>query len=209
MRSYTLEVWGDLACFTRPEMKVERVSYEVMTPSAARAVFEAIFWKPAIRWVVEEVQVLKPIQFTTIRRNEVASKASARSGQLFIEDDRQQRAATLLKDVRYVIRAHMELISEKQGDNTEIKVQEMFARRASKGQCIMQPYLGCREFAAYFQLVEDASAYQPVAVDKDLGYMLHDMDFSEALRPMPRFFKAQMRQGRVRIPHPDSEELVA
>lgn len=207
MKTYTLHVWGEFACFTRPEMKVERVSYDVMTPSAARAVFEAIFWKPAFRWVVEQIDVLEPIRFTTIRRNEVASKASARKPCILIEEDRQQRAATLLKNVGYLIHAHMEMTPKAgEGDNPT-KLHEMFTRRASGGQCFMQPYLGCREFPAYFELVEDASRFTPQQVTKELGYMLHDLDYSDTSSPEPRFFKAALEGGSLK--NLDREELRA
>lgn len=209
MNSYILHVWGEFACFTRPEMKVERVSYDVMTPSAARAVFEAIFWKPAFRWVVEQIDVLEPIRFTTIRRNEVGSKASLRKPHILIEEDRQQRAATLLKNVGYLIHARMEMMPKAGADENPAKLHEMFTRRAAKGQCFMQPYLGCREFPAYFELVEDASSYHSQTLDKDLGFMLHDMDYSDLSSPQPRFFKATLTNGHLTVPHPDSEELVA
>ena len=222
MQSYSLRVWGDFACFTRPEMKVERVSYDVITPSAARAVFEAIFWKPALRWVVEGVDVLSPIRTTTIRRNEVESKISTRKAEqamrdgkgdlgLFIEEERQQRAATVLRDVAYLLHAHMEVKPGMHSDYPKPKLHEMFTRRAEKGQCFMQPYLGCREFPAYFEPVTDASRFPPISdqdKDKDLGFMLHDLDYGRET-PQPRFFRAQLRNGTLSIPHPDSEELCA
>lgn len=222
MESYSLRVWGDFACFTRPEMKVERVSYDVITPSAARAVFEAIFWKPAIRWVVDRVDVLNPIRTTTIRRNEVASKTSVRNAELamrrgrvgfglFIEEDRQQRAATVLKDVAYLLHAHMDVRPGMQRDYPAAKVHEMFIRRAEKGQCFMQPYLGCREFPAYFEPVTDASRFPPIGdqdKDKDLGFMLHDLDYVRET-PEPQFFRARLRNGILRIPAPGSDELRA
>ena len=206
MTSFCLEVSGDFACFTRPEMKVERVSYDVMTPSAARSVFEAILWKPAIRWEVRRIEVLKPIRWVSVRRNEVASKASVRNAQtamntgqgnlaLYIEEDRQQRAGLFLRDVAY--RLHAELVPVG-GDAVAnpAKYREMFQRRAEKGQCVNQPYLGCREFAARFRLIDDPAG-EPQALDesRDLGWMLYDMDFEDRADPKPRFFRADMQHG--------------
>ena len=206
MTSFCLEVSGDFACFTRPEMKVERVSYDVMTPSAARSVFEAILWKPSIRWEVRRIEVLKPIRWVSVRRNEVASKMSVRNAQtamnaghgnlaLYIEEDRQQRAGLFLRDVAY--RLHAELIPVG-GDAVAnpAKYREMFQRRAEKGQCVNQPYLGCREFAARFRLVDDpASEPQALNESRDLGWMLYDMDFESRDDPKPRFFRADMQCG--------------
>ena len=206
MDSFCLEVSGDFACFTRPEMKVERVSYDVMTPSAARSVFEAILWKPAIRWEVRRIEVLKPIRWVSVRRNEVASKVSVRNAQtamntgqgnlaLYIEEDRQQRAGLFLRDVAY--RLHAELVPVG-GDAVAnpAKYREMFQRRAEKGQCVNQPYLGCREFAARFRLIDDPAG-EPQALDesRDLGWMLYDMDFENPTDPKPRFFRADMQHG--------------
>ena len=206
MTSFCLEVSGDFACFTRPEMKVERVSYDVMTPSAARSVFEAILWKPAIRWEVRRIEVLKPIRWISVRRNEVASKVSVRNAQtamnagqghlaLYIEDDRQQRAGLFLRDVAY--RLHAELVPVS-GDAlaNPAKYREMFQRRAEKGQCVNQPYLGCREFAARFRLIGDPAS-EPQALDesRDLGWMLYNMDFESLNDPKPRFFRADMQCG--------------
>ena len=206
MTSFCLEVSGDFACFTRPEMKVERVSYDVITPSAARSVFEAILWKPAIRWEVRRIEVLKPIRWVSVRRNEVASKVSVRNAQtamntgqgnlaLYIEEDRQQRAGLFLRDVAY--RIHAELVPV--GDdarNNPAKYREMFQRRAEKGQCVNQPYLGCREFAARFRLVDQPEDGAP-AIDetRDLGWMLFDMDFTAVGDPKPQFFRADMQHG--------------
>ena len=206
MERFCLEVSGDFACFTRPEMKVERVSYDVMTPSSARSVFEAILWKPAIRWEVKRIEVLKPIRWISVRRNEVASKASVRNAQtamgsgkgnlaLYVEEDRQQRAGLFLRDVAY--RIHAELVPV--GDdarNNPAKYREMFQRRAEKGQCVNQPYLGCREFAARFRLVDQPAEEAP-AIDetRDLGWMLFDMDFTAVGDPKPQFFRADMQHG--------------
>lgn len=219
MKTYCLELSGPWACFTRPEMKVERVSYDVMTPSAARACFEAILWKPAIRWHVRRIEVLKPIRWINLRRNEVASVVSTRNVEsamkngngdlgLYIEDDRQQRAGLFLRDVAYRIHADLEFLRERDPDASPMKYQEMFERRASKGQCVNQPYLGCREFAADFRLVGDPAA-EPPAIDetRDLGFMLHDLDFTQPNDPQPRFFRAALNRGVVEVPARDSEEV--
>lgn len=217
-KEYGLEVWGDMACFTRPELKVERVSYDVITPSAARAIFEAIFWKPAIRWEVTRIEVLNPIQWTSVRRNEVGAVGSIRTQQIYIEEKRQQRNALLLKDVRYRIYAKLVYIpvsqrkSEQQRDAKDEnpgKYQTMFERRASKGQCFNQPYLGTREFSAYFRLLEDGeSLVPPLAQDRDLGIMLYDMDFSDPENVNAMFFRANMRAGVINVPPRNSEEIL-
>lgn len=219
MKTYCLEVSGDFACFTRPEMKVERVSYDVITPSAARAVFEAILWKPAVRWHVRRIEVLKPIQWISLRRNEVASVVSTRNVDtamktgtgdlaLYVEDDRQQRAGLFLRDVAYRLHADLEFLAERDPQASATKYYEMFERRAGKGQCVNQPYLGCREFAAAFRLVTDASA-EPPPVDetRDLGFMLHDLDFSNPAEPSPRFYRANLVKGVVDVPAWDSAEV--
>lgn len=210
MTHFCLEVSGRFACFTRPEMKVERVSYDVMTPSAARSIFEAILWKPAIRWRVHRIEVLKPIRWINLRRNEVSAVVSTRnvqqamaagSGQLalYIEDERQQRAGYFLRDVAYRIHADLSLAP---GCNEPLmKYTEMFARRATKGQCVNQPYLGCREFAAAFSLVTpDAPAATPIGDTRELGWMLHDLDFTHPSDPQPRFFNAKMMAGVIEVP---------
>ena len=219
MKTYCLELTGPYACFTRPEMKVERVSYDVMTPSAARACFEAILWKPAIRWHVRRIEVLKPIRWINLRRNEVSGVVSGRNvetamkngtGELaqYIEEERQQRAGLFLRDVAYRVHADLEVLPGAAPDNTPMKFQEMFARRAAKGQCVNQPYLGCREFAAAFRLVDDLAA-EPPPVDetRDLGFMLHDLDFTHPDAPQPRFFRASMDNGVVNVPAWNSEEV--
>lgn len=242
MKTYCLEVSNNFACFTRPEMKVERVSYDVMTPSAARAVFESIVWKPAIRWQVTKIEVLKPIKWISVRRNEVGAVASTRNIQtamsaglgnlsLYVEDERQQRAGLFLRDVAYRIHAHFELrdpsfhkshfshlsrVPVHQGeedlstipDNNPAKFMSMFERRASRGQCVNQPYLGCREFACSFRLVEDVKTEpKPIGETKELGWMLYDLDFSNPADPKPRFFKACLENGIVYIPVWESEEV--
>ena len=211
MASFCLEVSGPFACFTRPEMKVERVSYDVITPSAARAVFEAILWKPAIRWSIQRIEVLRPIRWTNLRRNEVSGVASTRNVQQamnagkgvlaqYIEEERQQRAGLFLRDVAYRLHASMEMVGEDSYGNP-VKYIEMFQRRASRGQCINQPYLGCREFAANFRLIENITTCVP-AIDetRELGWMLHDLDFRSATDPQPRFFNARMQAGVIDVP---------
>jgi len=201
-----LEVSGNFACFTRPEMKVERVSYDVITPSAARAVFEAILWKPAIRWRITKIEVLKPIRWVSVRRNEVGAKLSVSNAQaamnrghgnlaLYIEEERQQRAGLFLRDVSYRLHAQMELLSDEARANPA-KYHEMFERRADRGQCVNQPYLGCREFAARFRRVRNHDVEpSPIAETRELGWMLHDLDFSNVNDPKPRFFRAHMDSG--------------
>lgn len=233
MHNWCLEVWGDYACFTRPEMKVERVSYDVMTPSAARAIFESILWKPAIRWNVTKIEVLNPIKWISVRRNEVGKKitnptAKQLSGAIgepmgiFIEDERQQRAGLFLRNVRYRIHGYFDFIppekrkvnhsvlsefwaDEKeqaeaaQADETEAKYAAMFERRAKKGQCFHRPYLGCREFACDFRLVDpQTELLVPIDETRDLGFMLYDMDFEQnASNPNPLFFRARIDKGIV------------
>ena len=221
MKRYCLEVSGDYACFTRPEMKVERVSYDVITPSAARAVFEAILWKPAVRWHVRKIEVLKPVRWMNLRRNEVASvvsvsnvKSAMNKGTgdlgLYIEDDRQQRAGLFLRDVAYRLHADLEFIRDKDKEGNARKYEEMFERRAQKGQCVNQPYLGCREFAAHFRLVEDATKETaPIGMDEKLGYMLHDLDFTNPSDPQPRFFRAEVKGGVMEVPELDHNTVRA
>ncbi len=209
-----LKIWGKYACFTRPEMKVERVSYDVMTPSAARGILEAIYWKPAIRWVIARIHVINPIRFINIRRNEIQSKLNTGAVKkamkdhsplrVFIEDDRQQRAGLILRDVDYIIEAHFEFTSDE--DNTPSKHKEIFERRALRGQCFHQPYLGCREFPANFDLVGKEIPASSLRGKKDLGWMLHDIDFDENLEA--KFFRAYMQDGIIEIP-PLKEKEVA
>lgn len=211
MKNYCLEISGDFACFTRPEMKVERVSYDVITPSAVRAVFEAILWKPAIRWHVRRIEVLAPIRWINLRRNEVASVISTRNVQqamaegegdlaIYVEDDRQQRAGLFLRDVAYRVHADLEVRSDRGDAEPPQKFFAMFERRATAGQCVNQPYLGCREFAARFRLVTDpVSERPPIPETHDLGWMLHDLDFRNPADPQPVFFRAEMRAGVIEI----------
>lgn len=215
-----LLVSGEHACFTRPEMKVERVSYDVMTPSAARGILEAIYWKPAIRWIIDAIRVLKPIRFQSIRRNEVGSKvptgkirSAIRSGDLSglslkVEEDRQQRATMLLIDVAYVIEAHFAMTSRAGTDDSPAKHLDIFNRRAKRGQCFHQPCLGTREFPAHFELLEK-DVDPPRAIDipsRDLGIMLYDIDHAHGRSSL--FFRARMENGVVRVPLPDSAEIL-
>jgi CRISPR-associated protein Cas5d len=211
MASFCLEVSGPFACFTRPEMKVERVSYEVMTPSSARSIFEAILWKPAIRWRVHRIEVLQPIRWINLRRNELSAVVSTRNVQqamaagsgtlgLYIEDERQQRAGYFLRDVAYRIHADLSLTPGRPPEPLA-KYTEIFTRRAVKGQCVNQPYLGCREFAAAFKLVTpDTPLVEPITESRALGWMLHDLDFSDPIDPQPRFFNATLASGVVNVP---------
>lgn len=212
-----------MACFTRPELKVERVSYDVITPSAARAIFEAIFWKPAIHWQVTKIEVLNPIKWTSVRRNEVGAVAS--KSPIFIEEKRQQKNTLLLQDVRYRIWAKIEFIprrkrkneepnlfdSEQHQDENPGKYNAMFERRASKGQCFNQPYLGTREFSASFRLVNPETEVldEPIAENRDLGIMLYDMDFeNDPKNPPAMFYRARMENGVIIVPPKGSEEIL-
>lgn len=222
---YCLEVWGDMACFTRPELKVERVSYDVITPSAARAIFEAIFWKPAIHWQITKIEVLNPIKWTSIRRNEVGAVAG--KSPIYIEEKRQQKNSLLLKDVRYRIWAKMEFRSvakrkaegelfahEPGRDENPMKYYQMFERRASKGQCFNQPYLGTREFSASFRLVDlehetlEAALSPEQGGNRDLGIMLYDMDFRDSKNIQAMFYRAEMKHGIIIVPPLNSEEIL-
>lgn len=197
---FWVKIWGENACFTRPEMKVERVSYDVITPSAARAVLEAILWKPAIRWVIEEIDVLKPIRWESVRRNELGVVMSPRIQGIFIEEHRQQRASLVLRDVCYVIHAHLQMTAKAGPSDSVTKFQKMFLRRVQRGQCFYIPYLGCREFSAAFELIPLSQQLpKPIEEDRDLGWMLQDLDFS-CEPPEPRFFLAHMKKGRILVP---------
>jgi CRISPR-associated protein Cas5d len=208
-RLFRLKVWGDNACFTRPEMKVERVSYDVMTPSAARGILEAILWKPAIRWHVSQIDVLKPIRWESVRRNEVGCVMSPRTDGIFIEDNRQQRAGLFLRDVAYTIHGWFEMTKRAGPEDTVIKFQEMFLRRAEKGQNFHRPYLGCREFPAHFAPVfHEQPLPEPIPETRDLGYLLHDLDFT-GQSPQPRFFRAALKSGRLKVPPLDGQEVRA
>lgn len=208
-----LRVYGSYACFTRPEMKVERVSYDVMTPSAARGILEAICWKPAIRWVVDHIHVLAPIRFESIRRNELGARIptanvrkAIRAGAVhglrqIVEEDRQQRAATVLRDVDYLIEAHFEMTEQAGAADNPAKHHDMFTRRAAKGQCFHQPCLGTREFPAAFDLVEGPPPTTRLPAeqqDRDLGWMLLDIDHANDRTPL--FFSARLKSGVMTVP---------
>ena len=237
MKGFCLEISGDFACFTRPEMKVERVSYDVITPSAARGIFSAIFWKPAIRWRITKIEVMNPIRWTSVRRNEVSAVANPRSDRIYIEEARQQRAGLILRDVRYRIYAEFDFIppekrtssinpapewladadendlyrqTEIRPDEKEAKYAAIFDRRATKGQYFIHPYLGCREFScSQIRLVKhpEMEQDQPIAESRDLGFMLYDMDFSDPSDIKPMFYRPQIVNGAIIVPHPDSEEV--
>jgi len=224
-----LHVWGQHGLFTRPELKVERMSYDVMTPSAARGILEAIHWKPAIRWVIDRIHVLEPIRFQSIRRNEVGHKAPAgkirqamKRGdleglQLLVDEDRQQRASTVLVSPRYVIEAHFDMAAKAGPEDSEGKHLDIFNRRAARGQCFHQPCLGAREFAAHFDLIppeaslparnpEAETAEHGFGAPRDLGFMLWDIDHGKPGRPS-LFFRAALRDGVLEVPHPGSAEV--
>lgn len=219
--SICIEVWGDYACFTRPEMKVERVSYDIMTPSAARGLIESIYWHPGLRWVIDRIHILAPIQFTNLRRNEVKSAVSAHtaktvmerdSGELYLvtSEDIQQRASLLLRDVRYVIEAHFDILPEKAapGDNAG-KFQDIVKRRIQKGQFYHQPCFGCREFPAHFAPCESIPPCpEELRGEKDLGYILYDMDYSDPENIRPLFFRAVLRNGVLEVPPRNSREVI-
>jgi len=216
----SLEVWGDYACFTRPEMKTERVSYDVMTPSAARGLLESIYWHPGLRWIIDRIHVCAPIRFTSLRRNEVKSIISARTartvmergtGELYLvtSQDIQQRAALLLRDVRYVIEAHFDLTDQRaEGDNAG-KFQDEMKRRIKRGQVYHQPCFGCREFPAQFQAC-DALPPCPEELrgERELGYMLWDLDYADPENITPLFFRAVLRDGVLEVPARDSGEVI-
>lgn len=244
-QGFCLEVTGDYACFTRPEMKVERVSYDVITPSAARAIFEAILWKPAICWRVTRIEVCNPIRWMSLRRNEIGAvvsmgsvKTAMKTGSgdlgLHIEDNRQQRAGLFLRDVRYRLHARFERVKREHKPNyprlvgkfddddereilrqpeTDAKYAAMFERRARKGQCFNQPYLGTREFSCAFRVIDpDAEPFSPpeeLCSERELGWMLYDMDFGAPpySDPKPLFFRASLHHGVIEVPPHDSEEV--
>lgn len=212
-----LKVWGDYACFTRPEMKAERVSYDVITPSAARGIIEAIHWKPAIRWVIDRIHVLNEIRFENIRKNEVGTKISASNAKramnagdlaglhLLVEENRQQRATLALRNVAYGIEAHFEM-TDSAGDDTPAKHYEIFRRRAEKGQCFHRPALGLREFVADFDWVDEVPV-SALSGRRDLGWMLYDIDFANG--NTPQFFRAEMVDGVIDVAAARARGLVA
>ncbi|MHB0971978.1 MAG: type I-C CRISPR-associated protein Cas5c [Thermoanaerobaculia bacterium] len=203
--TYKVRVRGPYACFTRPELKTERVSYEVMTPSAARGVLDAILWKPAIRWVIERIHVLAPIRFGAIRRNEVNSRLAVRGdvANYFADEDRAQRNTILLTDVDYVVEAHFRMTERAGAEDNLQKFAEMFARRLAKGQAFHAPYLGCRELAAEFAPAPESwSVPDELRARRDLGLMLLDLDFDPggSGAAKPRFFAAVLENGVVEVP---------
>ena len=216
----SLEVWGDYACFTRPEMKTERVSYDIMTPSAARGLLESLFWHPGLRWVVDRIHVCAPIRFTNLRRNEVKSTVSARSartvmergkGELYLvsSQDIQQRAAMLLRDVRYVIDAHFDMTDQAADSDNAGKFQDIIKRRIKRGQFYSQPYFGCREFPAHFKACETPPLCpEELKGERDLGYMLWDLDYSAPENIAPLFFRALLQDGVLEVPARDSGEVI-
>lgn len=211
-RRYCLDVRGDFACFTRPEMKVERVSYDIITPSAARSLFECVFWKPAIQWQVRRIELLAPVRWVNLRRNEVKSKVSvttvnaAMAGgdapAIYADEpnERVQRAGLFLRDVAYRIHADLQVRADRQDPEPAQKFFAMFERRIRTGQCVNQPYLGCREFDARIRWVEDPTAEPPALNEtRDLGWMLQDMDYNNESDPQPLFFRAHLVNGSVDV----------
>ncbi len=202
--SVLMEVWGPMACFTRPEMKTERVSYDVPTPSAARGMLESIYYHPGLKWTIDRIWVLNPIQFMNLRRNEVSSKISAsnvmqeanggKQSCIVTTQDIQQRAAMMLKDVRYVIEAHFDMTDKANASDNPGKFQDIVKRRLRKGACYAAPYLGTRECTAHFRLWEGGTI-EGIDETRDLGYMLYDMDYSDPEHIQPMFFHAKMEHG--------------
>ena len=214
----SLEVWGDYALFTRPEMKVERVSYDVMTPSAARGLIEAIYWHPGLRWVIDCIHVCAPIRFTNLRRNEVKSTLSARSvrtvmergtGELYLctANDIQQRAALLLRDVHYVIEAHFDVTDKAAPGDNPGKFQDIVKRRIQRGQFYHQPCFGVREFPAQFRLWPGGEI-PTTGETRDMGLMLYDMDYSDLRNITPMFFRASLEIRVLNVPAPESPEVL-
>lgn len=216
-----VEVWGDYACFTRPEMKTERVSYDVMTPSAARGLLESIYWHPGLRWVIECIHVCSPIRFTNIRRNEVKDVISARAVKSVMEKGKgidelylattesiQQRAAMVLKDVHYVIDAHFDMTDKAAPGDNPGKFQDIIKRRLERGQCYSMPYFGTREFAAHFaRCTELPPCSEELLGERDLGWMLWDMDYTDPQDIKPKFFRAKLVDGAMDVPPPESGEV--
>ncbi len=214
-----LRIFGDYACFTRPEMKSERVSYDVPTPSALRGILEAIYWKPAIVWRIDAVHVIRPVKFESIRRNELGGKLSARAvskamqggeaPHLFIEEARQQRASLILKGVEYYVEAHFELTSQAGSGDSPGKHLDIFNRRLGKGQVYHRPCLGCREFPAHVEAVKESIPASEIADapdgNRDLGWMLYDLDYGDNYAPM--FFRARLERGIMRVPARDAAEV--
>ena len=215
-----IEVWGDYACFTRPEMKSERVSYDVMTPSAARGILDAIYWHPGLKWHIDRIHVCSPIRFTNIRRNEVSEVVNAGSvKRAMTKGDKdlylatpeciQQRAALVLKDVRYVIEAHFEVTHKASPSDNPGKFMDIMNRRLESGQYYHQPCMGVRDFPAYFQPCKEIPACpEELKGEKDLGWMLLDMDYSNQQNITPMFFRATMKDGVIEVPSIHNREEV-
>jgi CRISPR-associated protein Cas5d len=218
--SVKVEVWGPYACFSRPELKTERVSFDVMTPSAARGILDSIYYHPGLTWRIDRIYVLNPIAFTGVRRNEVKSKVSAdtalsamRSGKgdLFISSsaDIQQRASLILRDVHYVIQAHFDMTDKAAPGDNPGKFSDIMHRRLENGKCFHNPCFGCREFPAFFRewgAGEIVTAYPDE--DRELGLMLYDLDYSNPLDIRPMFFRARLEKGVLNVPAPDSAEVL-
>lgn len=215
-----VEVWGDYALFSRPEMKVERVSYDVITPSAARGLLESIYWHPGLSWKIDRIYVCNPIRFTNIRRNEVKDIVSGSSvksvmksgkGEIYIatSESIQQRAAMVLKDVRYVIEAHFDMTDNAAASDNPGKFQDIMKRRLERGQFYSMPYMGTREFPAHFKPCgEIPECPDELKGTRDLGWMLLDMDYTDRSDIQPRFFRATMTDGVIDVPALDSAEVV-
>lgn len=216
----SLEVWGDYALFTRPEMKTERVSYDIMTPSAARGLLEAIYWHPGMKWKIDQIRVCAPIKTMNLRRNEVKEVIRAAKvrtvmergkGELYLNSSQeiQQRAALLLRDVRYVLTAHFDITDHAAPGDNAGKFQDIVKRRIRKGQFYHQPYFGCREFPAQFKACETPPPCpEELKGEKDLGYMLWDMDYSNPCEVKPLFFRAVLRDGVLEVPDRESGEVI-
>ena len=217
--SVKVEVFGDYACFTRPEMKTERVSYDVMTPSAARGILDSIYFHPGLKWVIDRIYVCNPIRFTNIRRNEVKDTVSWRKVKSLMEkrdselylvtsESIQQRAALILKDVHYVIEAHFIMTDKAASSDNPGKFQDIMKRRLERGQFYSMPYFGTREFPAHFKNCENIPACpEELKGTRDLGWMLLDMDYSDKENIIPKFFRAEMKDGVINIPEIDSGEV--
>ena len=221
-KEYGIEVWGDYACFTRLEFKVERVSYDVITPSAARNIFQAIFWKPAIEWEITRIEVVNPIKWMSIRRNEVGAVGAGKesASPIIATEKRQQKNTLMLRDVKYRLYARMCYIPPRNrkgiqtrtggADENPKKYQEMFERRASKGQFFSAPYLGTRECSAFYRLLgeDEKGGDDLIPRTQDFGFMLYDMDFSDPANIVPMFYRVKMENGVIEVPNKDSEEVM-
>ncbi len=218
--SIRLEVWGEYALFSRPEMKTERVSYDVMTPSAARGLLESVYWHPGLKYIIDRIHVCAPIRFTNLRRNEVKATVSARSartvmergsGELYLisSQEIQQRAALLLRDVHFVLEAHFDMTDRAAPGDNPGKFQDILKRRIKRGQFYSQPYLGCREFPAQFKLCEELPPCpEELRGVRELGYMLWDLDYSNPEDIRPLFFRASLQNGVLNVPLRNSGEVI-